>query len=43
VLQVPCLELDVDTGSDATALEAELERHPGRAPRTRAVLARRAA
>ena len=43
VVQVPCLELDVDTGSDATALEAELERHPGRAPRTRAVLARRAA
>jgi len=43
VVQVPCLELDVDTGSDAAALEAELERHPGRAPRTRAVLARRAA
>ena len=43
VVQVPCLELDVDTGSDAAALMAELERHPGRAPRTRAARGRRAA
>ena len=43
VVQVPCLELDVDTGSDAAALAAQLDLHPGRAPRTRAVLGRRAA
>ena len=43
VTAVPCLELDVDTGSDAAALRAELDRQPGRAPRTRAALARRAA
>jgi len=43
VVRVACLELDVDTGSDAAALEAELERFPGRAPRTRAALGRRAA
>jgi 2-phospho-L-lactate guanylyltransferase len=40
VVQVPSLELDVDTGEDAAALEAALARHPGRAPRTRAALAR---
>jgi len=40
VVRVPSLELDVDTGEDAAALEAALARHPGRAPRTRAALAR---
>jgi 2-phospho-L-lactate guanylyltransferase len=43
VVPVACLELDVDTRSDAAALEAELGRFPGRAPRTRAALGRLAA
>jgi 2-phospho-L-lactate guanylyltransferase len=43
VVALACLELDVDTASDAAALEAELERFPGRAPRTRAALGRLAA
>lgn len=43
VIRVPGLELDVDTGEDAAALEAALARFAGRAPRTRAALARAAA
>ena len=43
VMRVACLELDVDTGSDAAALTVALAQHPGRAPRTRAALAPRAA
>jgi 2-phospho-L-lactate/phosphoenolpyruvate guanylyltransferase len=38
-IRVACLELDVDTREDASALEEALARFPGRAPRTRAALA----
>jgi 2-phospho-L-lactate guanylyltransferase len=43
VIRVPCLELDVDTREDASALADALARHPGRAPRTRETLGRLAA
>jgi 2-phospho-L-lactate guanylyltransferase len=43
VVQVPCLQLDVDTREDASELEAALARFPDRAPRTRQALARAAA
>jgi 2-phospho-L-lactate/phosphoenolpyruvate guanylyltransferase len=43
VIRVPCLELDVDTGEDASALADALARHPARAPRTREALGRLAA
>ena len=43
VIRVPCLELDVDTREDASALVDALARHPGRAPRTRETLGRLAA
>lgn len=43
VIPVPSLALDVDTREDAAALQAALARYPGRAPRTRAVLAGAAA
>jgi 2-phospho-L-lactate/phosphoenolpyruvate guanylyltransferase len=40
VIQVACLELDVDTRDDATALAGALARFPGRAPHTREALGR---
>jgi 2-phospho-L-lactate guanylyltransferase len=40
VVQVPSLELDVDTREDASALEHALSMFPERAPRTRAALGR---
>jgi 2-phospho-L-lactate guanylyltransferase len=43
VIRVPCLELDVDTSEDASALAEALARHPARAPRTREALGRLAA
>ena len=43
VIQVPSLELDVDTREDASALADALARHPGRARRTREALGRLAA
>ena len=43
VIRVPSLELDVDTGEDASALADALARHPARAPRTREALGRLAA
>ena len=43
VIRVPCLELDVDTREDASALADALAQHPGRAPRTRETLGRLAA
>jgi 2-phospho-L-lactate guanylyltransferase len=43
VVRVPCLELDVDTGEDASALAEALGRFPARAPRTRDALGRLAA
>ena len=43
VVRVPCLELDVDTSEDASALADALARHPTRAPRTREALSRLAA
>jgi len=42
VAQAPSLQLDVDTPEDLAALRAALERHPGAAPRTRALLERMA-
>ncbi len=43
VAHAPSLELDVDTPGDLAALRAALERLPGAAPRTRALLQRMAA
>jgi 2-phospho-L-lactate guanylyltransferase len=43
VISVPCLQLDVDTREDASALEEALARFPARAPRTRDALGRLAA
>jgi 2-phospho-L-lactate/phosphoenolpyruvate guanylyltransferase len=40
LLELESLLLDVDTGADLQALRASLGRHPGRAMRTRRVLAR---
>jgi len=42
VAPAPSLELDVDTPGDLAALRAALARHPGAAPRTRALLERMA-
>ena len=42
VAHAPSLELDVDTPGDLAALRAALERLPGAAPRTRALLERMA-